>query len=694
MADTIKLDEAASAPNQRAPHRRADTERPDDERPDTANRAPKSMKAKIVGGSLTLLAGSGFVGLTNLVYNVLTARLLGPTGFAHATAVYTILMLASCITLSFQVVSAKYIARSASDDERATVFASLHRRAWIAGVSIGVILFVFERPLTNFLNLPDPVLISLLALGTAFYVPLGVRRGYIQGIHSFRPLAINFMMEGLVRLGCLCALIALGMGVRGAVLASVLAVIVCYFFALPSPGLTSLRVHGIAISFREGLQAIVFFSGQTIINNFDIVLVKHFFPPAAAGFYAAVALVGRLVNMCAWSVVNTMFPVSAAANSDEPEARPVLFTSLAMVLGILGVLIFGMWMIPSFLWKMLFGSQFEISGYGALAPLLILYAVTTGIYSLSSVIITHEMSRKIANTSWLQLAFSFALAAGVYLIHDTLRHVIQVQLVLMIVLLVLLMIPLLRPQVTPKVFGRYRTLRLRRPFREEEVMSEFLRSEFHHKEFDNYREQFADLVRNPDLTSPTQNSVRQALLFLRRGAMWRELPADTKWFEVELIPEDVARVRFFPRAQWRRVADGSFYMHDVIKRIRLKLDNSEQGDFFNKLRRLTNSIEDDGVSRTILLIGADENAPLTILDGNHRMAAAMLNQSPAHWDQFRFVCGLSPEMIRCCWYQTSFSTLLRYFKNLVYYFSYDPDSDIGRYQEHGASPGNSSDSFS
>ena len=35
--------------------------------------------------------------------------------------------------------------------------------------------------------------------------------------------------------------------------------------------------HGVPIAFGEGLQAIVFFSGQVIINNFDIILVKHFF---------------------------------------------------------------------------------------------------------------------------------------------------------------------------------------------------------------------------------------------------------------------------------------------------------------------------------------------------------------------------------------------------------------------------------
>jgi len=644
----------------------------------------KTIKSQLLGGSLTLLAGSGFVGITNLIYNVLTARLLGPTGFAHATAVYTILMLVSCLTLSFQVVTAKYVARTSPSEDRARIFAGLHRRSWIAGIAIGLLLFLLQHPLTDYLNLPDPLLISMLALGTAFYIPLGVRRGYIQGIHAFRPLATNFMLEGLVRLGGLCLLIALGMGVRGAVLASVLAVIVCYFSALPSPELTSLRTPGIPIAFHEGLQAIVFFSGQTVINNFDIVLVKHFFPPAEAGFYAAVALVGRLVNMCAWSVVNTMFPVSAAtAGVEEPEGRPVLFASLSLVLGILTALIFGLWMIPSFLWKTLFGAHFELGNYGALAPLLILYAITTGVYSLSSVIITYEMSRKIANTSWLQLAFSVALAGGVYTLHQTLRQVILVQLILMVVLLCVLIIPLLRIRLQPKAIRPFPDLRLGEPVSEAEVIAEFLKSEFHHVEFDEYRHQFNRLVQRPDLNDPRENAVRQALLFVRRGAMWRELPPDTQWFDVELSAEDMARVRFFPRAQWRRVANGSFYLVDVVKRIRRKLDESASSKFLDKLRLLSYSAPEEVVNRTVILIGVDSRAPLTILDGNHRMAAATLAQSGLAPQRFRFICGLSPQMTRCCWYDTNLNTLLRYLKNLVRNFPYDPESDVVRFEEPG-----------
>src|SRR5437879_11018259 len=107
--------------------------------------AVKPLKSQLLGGSLTLLAGSGLVGVTNLVYNVATARLLGPTGFAHATAVYTMLMLMSAITLSFQVVCAKYVAKKTLPEERVAVFASLHQRSEIAGVAIGLLLFLFGR---------------------------------------------------------------------------------------------------------------------------------------------------------------------------------------------------------------------------------------------------------------------------------------------------------------------------------------------------------------------------------------------------------------------------------------------------------------------------------------------------------------------------------------------------------------------
>ena len=643
--------------------------------------AVKSLRHKLLGGSLTLLAGSGLVGVTNLIYNVATARLLGPTGFANATAVYTLLMLMSAITLTFQVVCAKYVAKQEFPAGKTAVFSLLHRQAWIAGISLCLLLVLFRSSINSYLNLPDPFLVVLLGLGTAFYIPLGVRRGYIQGTQAFGPLAINFMLEGLVRLGGAFVLILLGMGVRGAILASAAAVIVSYLAAKPCPSWRVVSPDKISIPFQEGLQAIVFFSGQVIINNFDIVLVKHFFPSDEAGLYAAISLVGRLVNMCAWSVVNTMFPVSAGVRSDEREAQPVLLTSLFLVFLILSSLILGLSLVPSFLWRTIFGAHFGLAHYGGLTSLLILYAVTTGIYSLSSVIITYEMSRKIANTSWVQLAFSGCLVLGICLYHHNLHQVIVVQLILVLVLLVMVALPLLKREVaSAEVVRLYPNLQIVRSLDEHEVIADFLRSEFHHPEFKDYQE-FRQIVIEPDLESHRENALRRALLFLRRGAMWRELPQDTQWFQVDLKPSDLERIRFFPRAQWRRVSQGSFYLNEMIESLRLKWPESTNDEFFQKLDRMTNSVQEKLVNPTVLLIGVDAQSPLTILDGNHRMAAAMLAQPPAELGSFQFICGFSPSMTRCCWYRTNVNTLSRYLTNLVRHVFYDPESDIGRFQE-------------
>jgi hypothetical protein len=216
---------------------------------------------------------------------------------------------------------------------------------------------------------------------------------------------------------------------------------------------------------------------------------------------------------------------------------------------------------------------------------------------------------------------------------------------------------------------------------EQEVIAEFLRSEFHHPEFEEYRQDFGHLVRNPNLESHRENALRRALLFLRRGAMWRELPEDTRWFQVDLRRSDLRRIRFFPRAQWRRVAEGSFYLTDMIESLRAKKEESAGDEFFRKLDRIAGPVQESLVNPTVLLIGVDERRPLTILDGNHRMAAAMLAQPPAPLESFQFICGLSPAMTRCCWYRTNVSTVSRYLTNLVRYIFYDPESDLGRFQD-------------
>ena len=649
----------------------------------------KTLHARALSGSFVLLLGSGFATAINFAYNIAIARSLGPTGFGQASAVYTLLILLLTVTLSFQIVSAKAVAQQGSPERKLDVHRSFHRSAWICGITVALLLLLFQRAIADFLNLPSPILIDLLAIGAAFYVPLGSQRGYLQGAYGFRRLAMNMVLEALVRFCGSLLLIRLGFGVTGVIAANAAAVAAAYLATGPRFAAAVPTALGLPDAFREVLQAVVFCGGQALINNCDIVLVKHFFPATAAGLYAAVSLVGRVIFFFCYAVVNTMFPLMAGARKEERNNHKLLATSLLTVLAIGSTLALGLRFAPAGIWTSLFGPQFEIAGKYGIPYLLALYAATTVIYSLSVVMITYEMSYKIANTSWVQLAFSGVVVAGICRYHSSLRQIIWVQLVVMSILFVVVAVPFLmnlqRKAKDSQITAGSQSIRIIRRVSEAEVIAEFLKNDFNKPDFEAYQGLLHGLVTRPDLDDAAENAKRRALLFVRYLSLWSELPKGTEWFEVD-VPSDLGQIRVFPRARWRKLARGNFTVPIIVERIRMFDRNNVVDDaFLTKIAALRDWLRLDIDPGAVLLIGLSETEPLTILDGNHRLVAATLT-SPESLHRFRFLCGLSPKMTECCWYRTNVATLFRYGTNLLTHAVHDPEAELARLLQRSQYP--------
>jgi O-antigen/teichoic acid export membrane protein len=404
-----------------------------------AMRPQPSARSTMLNGSAIMLVAMMLVNVFNFAYNMVMARMLGPAAFGNINAAVTLLLLASCISLAFQLVCAKFVARNHSDSSKAAVVHSLLGKAWIVSLAVGAALFLAQKPVATYLNVPSPWIIGLLAVGIAAYAPLGVKRGAMQGVCAFPRLGTNFVLEALTRFFLGTGLVIAGYGVLGAVGAISASVIVaCFIPRIPA----QLRVQtGTAEppSYAEAIQAIVFFVGQVIINNIDILLVKHFFPSDPAGIYAAISQIGRLLYFASWfGVVNVMFPVAAASSPEQKKAHGIGLP-LLLVLGLSLIFIAVAALFPHLIMGVIFGSRFIEIGW-----LLALYATATGLYSLSVVFIAYEMSRRIANTGWLQLIFSVALVLGIGLFHQSLYEVIMVRIVLMAAMLVLVAVPFLR----------------------------------------------------------------------------------------------------------------------------------------------------------------------------------------------------------------------------------------------------------
>jgi hypothetical protein len=220
--------------------------------------------------------------------------------------------------------------------------------------------------------------------------------------------------------------------------------------------------------------------------------------------------------------------------------------------------------------------------------------------------------------------------------------------------------------------------RLRR-VHEPEVISEFLKNEFYQEEFHPDRSQFERLVMQADVTNDCENALRRALLFRRRGHMWRELPTDTQWWEVRLESDDLDLIRVFPRAQWRRVSNGSFQLIDIAERIAtVDFPGEKTKTFISKVQSIASDLRNGKEPSSVLLIGIDEINPFTILEGNHRLTAALLTSPTLVQTCFNVLCGFSPKMGQSCWYETNFPNLWRYAKNRYRNLFYDREADVYR----------------
>ena len=223
------------------------------------------------------------------------------------------------------------------------------------------------------------------------------------------------------------------------------------------------------------------------------------------------------------------------------------------------------------------------------------------------------------------------------------------------------------------------------PVSEVEVIAGFLRNEFYQPDYDADRSRFEELVDHPDLNDPRQNALRRALLFRRRGHMWRELPADTQWWRVQLDPADVPRLRIFPRAHWFSISGGDFSAENIVRRIRNHQYPERIEGSVQKIHSIRGSLAQNGNNGPVLTIGIDGSQPLVVLEGNHRVTAALLEsqQRLAALDTY---CGLSPRMAECCWYRTNLPSLWRYLINRVRNV-YDREADVERLmRETGAPP--------
>lgn len=390
------------------------------------------VSSEVAGGTI-LFASTALVNAGNYLFNLILGRWLGPAEFSDLSLVVTLLLLLSFATSTLGSIAARFTALRYAEDDLSAIAAYrtwLVRIAWIGGGVAAVAMVAGSPLLKRFFHTESLWPFVVLGIGLPLYFAQGVDRGVLQGGTKFTALSISYQAEMWTRLVIGMALVGIGFGVTGGVAGIAASFVAAWFIAQ-----RALRWlgHGDALPRAEKRAIAVFagpvvlgLAGQILINNSDVLIVKHVFDSDTAGHYAALALIGRVVFFAAWPIATVIFPIAAQrAHRGEPH-RSLAFLSTGVALAIGGVISIACAVMPDFIIRVLFGSE-----YLDVSNLLWIYAVATTFYTVASTLVQYQLGLGRIAGSVLTLAAGVLQVLLLSAFHDSLRQVVMLQLGLM-----------------------------------------------------------------------------------------------------------------------------------------------------------------------------------------------------------------------------------------------------------------------
>ncbi|WP_289063099.1 oligosaccharide flippase family protein [uncultured Zobellia sp.] len=390
----------------------------------------KVSQEQLFMGSVLLVNGG------NYLYNLLLGRLLGPAAFSEAALLVTLLLVLSFMGMTFQLATAKFAVIFSGNEWN--IFKNItYRQASVVGLIIGVLILIFSKQLQALFNTESHWMFIIFGLGIPIYFFMSVNRGAYQGRQEFGKLSITYQTEMWSRL-VLTMLLLFLLDIEPGTLVA-LGIFLSFLFGLFPSDSTS-------ISFRETrkldgentkrvsqfiwLTACYEFT-QIIINNSDVLLVKHYFEPMEAGLYASLALIGRVVYFVAWMFVMLLLPVVVQKQKDGEPTAPVLFKYVSYI-GLLSAgIVVVCYLFPELIITLMFGDS-----YIAMSSLLWQYALATSLFAISNIFAYYFLSLDHYVPVILSGVLGLSQIVLVVLYHDTLESVVYMQLIAMSILLV------------------------------------------------------------------------------------------------------------------------------------------------------------------------------------------------------------------------------------------------------------------
>jgi O-antigen/teichoic acid export membrane protein len=371
--------------------------------------------------------GTGTVtaGMLGVAFQSVVSHGLRPAEYGAVFAVVTAISFIGLPATAFAVLMARETSRgraSGHEGPSATLLRRGNMSLLLFGLVLAGVLALGSRRLSQTFDVPAGLWLAA-ALGLPCALALPLLLGEFQGEQRFGTYALLSVGQAALKLlGAL--MLGILVGPVGVILGISVATIAVYIVALRvlrrkfriRPNVPWARQAGsyLAVILPSTLALAVLLSS-------DVLLVKHYFPSAAAGQYAAVAAIGRAIFWGSSAVAAVLFPKLAFQSAVGNRGAQLVGTSLLLVvLG--GAVGFGVLSVGAH-WLL---SAFSGGAYGAAAGYLPWYAVAMTLLGAVAVLIAAHQSRGRPGFLLVLIPLAAAEPLVIVLFHQTLMQVVQV----------------------------------------------------------------------------------------------------------------------------------------------------------------------------------------------------------------------------------------------------------------------------
>jgi len=309
-------------------------------------------------GTVYIGSGSVFAAVFSYLVQFVLGRTLPVADFGTFNVLISLSYLVGVPAGVFGVSLVKYVSELSSrqDSKKLTaLYWKLLLLSLLVGAGISLAVYILRFRISEQLQISDTGIIALFGTLMGLTFVGAIPPAYLQGLLRYRAYAFYHVVASVYRFAFSAIAIFLGFKLAGAFggmfVAGVLAMITGFFILRKN--LTVFENISLVQDYKRlaafSLPVMFVNFGLMFLNNIDLILVKKYFDPEMAGYYAGTVTLGKIFLFGAGAVTTVMFPtISSLAVRGLNYGRAFFkFLSLQLLLVAGGLVAFSVF--PSFL---------------------------------------------------------------------------------------------------------------------------------------------------------------------------------------------------------------------------------------------------------------------------------------------------------------------------------------------------------